>query len=205
MLFFAAYFITAKTPDKPIFANYVRSRRIMGAALLVLSANYSVHLFCGLRFDHPDAAMRMNLSTYFLCYWLFSSALTALLDRTYITLRRYARHVACWAAFTGDDKYRYVTNFYVSPYMKDTPDGYLHSQRGKARYDRMESILQYNSYKLTADDAMSLLSQVSQAPDPKQATSHTQWSSVYDLSTRSLTLQLLREYGAKVPFEFRVK
>ena len=101
MLFFAAYFVTAKTPDKPIFANYVRSRRIMGAALLVLSANYSVHLFCGLRFDSPDAAIRMNLSTYFLCYWLFSSALTALLDRTYITLRRYARHVACWAAFTA--------------------------------------------------------------------------------------------------------
>lgn len=101
MLFFAAYFITAKTPDKPIFANYVRSRRIMGAALLVLSANYSVHLFCGLRFAHPDAAIRMNLSTYFLCYWLFSSALTALLDRTYITLRRYALHTACWAAFTA--------------------------------------------------------------------------------------------------------
>lgn len=106
---------------------------------------------------------------------------------------------------TGDDKYRYVTNFYVSPYMKDTPDGFLHSQRGKDRYDHMESILQYNGYKLTADGTMSLLSQVSQAPDPKQATSHTQWSSVYDLSSKSLTLQLLREYGVKKPFEFRVK
>lgn len=101
MLFFAAYFITAKTPDKPIFANYMRSRRIMGAALLVLSANYSVHLFCGLRFTHPDAAIRMNLSTYFLCYWLFSSALTALLYRTYITIRRYAHHMMCWLAFTA--------------------------------------------------------------------------------------------------------
>ena len=99
MLFFAAYFVTAKTPDKPIFANYMRSRRIMGVALLVLSANYAVHLFCRLRFVHPDAAIRMNLSTYFICYWLFSSALTALLDRTYITLRRYTRHVACWLAF----------------------------------------------------------------------------------------------------------
>lgn len=29
MLFFASYFLAAKTPDKPIFANYVRSRRIM--------------------------------------------------------------------------------------------------------------------------------------------------------------------------------
>lgn len=49
MLFFAIYFLTAKTPDKPIFGNYIRSRRIMGAALLLLSANYSVHLFLGIR------------------------------------------------------------------------------------------------------------------------------------------------------------
>ena len=35
MLFFAVYFLTAKTPDRPIFANYVRSRRIMGVALFI--------------------------------------------------------------------------------------------------------------------------------------------------------------------------
>ncbi len=45
MLFFAAYFLVGKTPDKPIYVTYVRSRRIMGVALLVLCANYSVHLF----------------------------------------------------------------------------------------------------------------------------------------------------------------
>lgn len=70
MLFFAIYFLAAKTPDKPIFDNYARSRRIMGAALLLLAANYSVHLFCGIRFIHPDAAIFLNLSTYFLAYWL---------------------------------------------------------------------------------------------------------------------------------------
>lgn len=43
MLFFAIYFLLAKTPDKPIFGNYVRSRRFMGVALLVLATNYSVH------------------------------------------------------------------------------------------------------------------------------------------------------------------
>lgn len=100
MLFFAAYFLAAKTPDKPIFANYIRSRRIMGVALLTLSANYSVHLFCGLRFSHPDAAILMNLSTYFLSYWLFSSALTALLDRHYLTRQRFLRHLLYWLSFT---------------------------------------------------------------------------------------------------------
>ena len=100
MLFFAAYFLAAKAPEKPIFANYVRSRRIMGVALLALSANYSVHLFCGFRLFHPDMAILMNLSTYFLAYWLFSSALTTLLDRFYLTRQRFSRHILYWLLFT---------------------------------------------------------------------------------------------------------
>ncbi len=100
MLFFAVYLFVAKTPDKPIFANYKRSRRIIGTALLVLSANYSVHLFDGLRFQSQDAAILMNLSTYFLSYWLFSASLITLLDRTYITLKRTVRNLAYWAIFT---------------------------------------------------------------------------------------------------------
>ena len=55
----------------------------MGVAILLLAANYSVHFFFGIRFKNTDAAILMNLSTYFLCYWLFSSALTTLLDRFY--------------------------------------------------------------------------------------------------------------------------
>ena len=101
MLFFATYFFVAKTPDKPIFGNYKRSRRIMGVALLVLSANYSVHLFGGLRFESKEAAIWMNLSTYFLCYWLFSAALITLLDRFYITLRRFRRNMAYWTVFAA--------------------------------------------------------------------------------------------------------
>ena len=73
----------------------------MGAALLVLCANYSVHLFGSLRSLHPGAAILMNLSTYFLVYWLFSAALTVLLDRFYVTRRRFLRHLACWGAFTA--------------------------------------------------------------------------------------------------------
>lgn len=101
MLFFAAYFLAAKTPEKPIFSNYVRSRRIMGVALLVLSANYSVHLFSAFRFFHPDVAILMNLSTYFLAYWLFSSALATLLDRFYLTRQRFLRHILYWLLFTA--------------------------------------------------------------------------------------------------------
>ena len=38
MLFFGIYFLLAPTPGKAIFSNYLRSRRIMGCALLLLAA-----------------------------------------------------------------------------------------------------------------------------------------------------------------------
>lgn len=100
MLFFGSYFILAPVPDKAIFDNYLRSRRIMGAALLLLAANYAVHFFFEIRFKDIGAAIMMNLSTYFLCYWLFSSALQTLLDRFYITRRRLVTHLGLWLLFT---------------------------------------------------------------------------------------------------------
>lgn len=101
MLFFSIYFIAAKTPSKPIYSNYARSRKIMGVALLVLAANYSVHIFGNIRFSHLNAAILMNLSTYFLSCWLFSSALMTLLDRTYLTLHRFIVHMILWLSFTA--------------------------------------------------------------------------------------------------------
>ena len=100
MSFFGFYFLFAKTPEKSIFENYLRSRRIMGAAILLLAANYSVHFFFGIRFKNANAAILMNLSTYFLCYWLFSSSLTTLLDRFYITKRRLRTHICLWILFS---------------------------------------------------------------------------------------------------------
>lgn len=100
MLFFGFYFLFARTPEKAIFDNYLRSRRIMGTAMLLLAANYSAHFFFGIRFVNVNAAILMNLSTYFLCYWLFSSALTTLLDRFYITRRRLQTHLGMWLLFS---------------------------------------------------------------------------------------------------------
>ena len=100
MLFFGFYFLFAKTPEKAIFKNYLRSRQIMGIAMLLLSANYSVHFFFGIRFKNADSAILMNMSTYFLCYSLFSSALIMLLDRFYITKRRVWTHIILWIIFS---------------------------------------------------------------------------------------------------------
>ena len=101
MLFFGFYFLFAQTPEKKIFENYLRSRRIMGIALLLLAANYSVHFFFGIRFKNVNAAILMNLSTYFLCYYLFSSAMITLLDRFYITRKRSWTHIILWVIFSS--------------------------------------------------------------------------------------------------------
>lgn len=60
MLFFGFYFLFASTPEKAIFVNYLRSRRIMGGALLLLAANYAVHFFFEIRFRNVHAAILMN-------------------------------------------------------------------------------------------------------------------------------------------------
>lgn len=101
MLFFGFYFLFAKVPEKKIFENYLRSRWIMGIALLLLAANYSVHFFFGIRFINVNAAILMNLSTYFLCYYLFSSAMITLLDRFYITRKRSWTHIILWMIFSS--------------------------------------------------------------------------------------------------------
>lgn len=100
MLFFGGHMLFAPVPEKKIFANFLLSRRLMGIALCVLSANYLVHLFYTIRLKDVSTTILMNLSTYFLCYWLFSSAMMTLLDSKYITRRRVTVHLALWLMFS---------------------------------------------------------------------------------------------------------
>lgn len=101
MLFFGFHMLLGRTPEKRIFANYLLSRRLMGTALLILAANYSVHLIYGIRLKDLYATILMNLSTYFLCYWLFSSAMMTLLNNQYFTLRRFMVHISMWLVFSA--------------------------------------------------------------------------------------------------------
>ena len=98
MLFFSYRFIFGKLPEKAIYHPYRISRALMGAALLNLSANYSIHLFLTPRLTDPVSAILMNLCTYWLAVWLFGSALMMLLDRRYVTRRRFVRHILAWLA-----------------------------------------------------------------------------------------------------------
>ena len=99
MLFFGLHMLFGRTPEKKVFANYLLSRRLMGVALIILAANYSVHLFYSIRTKDVNATILMNLSTYFICYWLFSSAMMTLLDNRYITRRRFGYHISMWLIF----------------------------------------------------------------------------------------------------------
>lgn len=102
---------------------------------------------------------------------------------------------------TGNDTLRCVTNFYVSPSMVGTTDGWG-SEHGKVRYETMRNTLLAKKYTLEDDEAMDLLKAVSQPPTA-ELTSQTQWSSLYNLTEKTLKLAILREYGKE--YKFKIK
>ena len=102
--------------------------------------------------------------------------------------------------FTGNDTLRCVTNFYVSPTMVGTNDGWG-SLHGKKRYWTLRDSLARNNYRLDSEQAMSLLDAVSQPVDLTNITSQTQWSCLYNLSEKTLRLAILREYGKTYNFK----
>ena len=101
-----------------------------------------------------------------------------------------------------NDTLRCVTNFYVSPTMAGTNDGWG-SEHGKTRYWDLRSTLQNHNYALTPEGAMSLLSLVSQERKDNDPTSFTQWSALYNLTNKSVRLALLRDYSKF--FDFKVE
>ena len=103
----------------------------------------------------------------------------------------------------GDDALRYVTNFYVSPSMKDSEHGSINSTHGKDRYNTLKAELEKLNYKLNPVQAMDLLHKVAQGPEVEESTGFTQWSEVYNLNKKTVKMSILREYDKT--FEFTVK
>ena len=116
------------------------------------------------------------------------------------TLEKGATIPTVMEKFTGNDTLRCVTNFYVSPTMVGTNDGWG-SLHGKERYWTLRDSLARNNYCLDSEQAMSLLHAVSQPADLKNITSQTQWSCLYNLSEKTLRLAILREYGKTYNFK----
>lgn len=101
--------------------------------------------------------------------------------------------------FTNNDTLRCVTNFYVSPTMVGTKDGWG-SDHGKARYWTMRNTIRAKRYTLKENDAMALLKAVSQPPS-WEITSQTQWSALYNLTERTMRLAILRDYAKEYKFK----
>lgn len=102
----------------------------------------------------------------------------------------------------GDDIWRYVTNFYASPSMIDSPHGSVISTHGKWRYDTLKVNLAKYQYKLNPTQAMNLLEKVAQGPDDEEqrSTGFTQWSEVYNLSKKTVKMSILREFDKTFNF-----
>ena len=105
---------------------------------------------------------------------------------------------------SGADTLRCVTNFYVSPTMYATPHGMRHSLHGKERYDSLRAGLLRHNYKMTPEEALGLLKVVAQGPDGYQgSTGFTQWSEVFNLSKKTVSMSILREWDKT--FHFNVE
>ena len=101
---------------------------------------------------------------------------------------------------TGNDTLRCVTNFYVSPTMLHTDQG-GRSLHGRTRYNNLRQGLHQLGYQVDATQAMSLLRTVAQGPDGDQgSTGFTQWSEIFDLTRRSVTMNILREWNKTFTF-----
>ena len=105
---------------------------------------------------------------------------------------------------SGADTLRCVTNFYVSPTMYATPHGMRHSLHGKERYDSLRAGLLRHNYKMTPEEALGLLKVVAQGPEAYQgSTGFTQWSEVFNLSKKTVSMSILREWDKT--FHFKVE
>lgn len=96
-----------------------------------------------------------------------------------------------------------VSNFYLSPSMAVSEKGPVLSKHGRARYDMMDFVLSQNKDILSEENAMTLLNFVSQAENPTDVTSHTQWSAVYNLSKGKVTICINRNYNKQFVFDLK--
>ena len=66
---------------------------------------------------------------------------------------------------------------------------------GRERYDAIEEILTANAGAITPDIAWQALQASSQAPNPENVTSNTQWSILYNNTNCTATIVLRRDWS----------
>ena len=97
---------------------------------------------------------------------------------------------------------RSVTNFFVM-----YKDNVLPNQRngvyghGRERYDAIEEILDANAGSIDREIAWQALQAASQAPNPKDVTSNTQWSILYDNTALTSEAVIRRDWNTKTSYD----
>lgn len=88
-----------------------------------------------------------------------------------------------------DNNYQCATNFLLTP-------GDYDFGKGQDRYQILEDTLTKKEGKLNQNEAMELLSSVAQDPhkNDQGKISETQWSCVYDLKEKSVTISMAQDY-----------
>jgi len=114
-----------------------------------------------------------------------------------------ASHPSVLEDHSDRNDYRYVTNFYVSETMAQDSVIGGKATRSRLRYNILRDKLTLNEYLLTYEEAMQLLGCVATNPNLNEPTSHTQWSSLYNLSRRSLDISILKDYTKRYSFSLR--
>lgn len=97
---------------------------------------------------------------------------------------------------------RSVTNFFVM-----YKDNVLPNQRngvyghGRERYDAIEEILDANAGSIDREIAWQALQAASQAPNPQDVTSNTQWSILYDNTALTAEAVIRRDWNTKTSYD----
>ena len=96
-----------------------------------------------------------------------------------------------------------VTNFFVmyknfvKPYQKNGVYGH-----GRERYDKIINILEKNN-SYTKETAWEALVSASQAPNPNDITSNTQWSIVYDNTNLTADISIRRDWNTVTKYSLK--
>ena len=88
----------------------------------------------------------------------------------------------------------YATNMYMS-------EGWETFGVGGDRLEKIRKKLDEKKRVLTEEEAMKLLQSVSQELDPKEVTSNTQWSAVYNLTKKTVTICVDKDFSKQYSFE----
>lgn len=72
---------------------------------------------------------------------------------------------------------------------------------GRERYDAIEEILDANAGSIDREIAWQALQAASQAPNPKDVTSNTQWSILYDNTALTAEAVIRRDWNTKTSYD----